>query len=237
MILTASFIQAFLVAKNIYLQHEALAKIQENARVIHYLLVETLTYQGSMGCNRIDDLNVQWDAKVDLQRWGGSPLKGLLIKQSGWPKLRREPVPDSDVLWINYTKKHYPLSAFKKEQKGDQAWRKINRWKPGRALILSNCRRLQIVMLPPDRLILEPVDPNTIQVAKLHSILLYVAATHRKDSDDEPIYALYTTDLNGRTHERVEGVEKIKLTHEPPFLKLEFLLVAGDRKQWWTWEM
>lgn len=53
------------------------------------------------------------------------------------------------------------------------------------------------------------IEPYTLSV--LHSTIYYVGDTQRKNAKGRLIYALYSTDLNGRTLELVEGVEKIEI--------------------------
>lgn len=222
MMLTLGFIQAFSVINKIYIRHESLTQIQENARSIHYILRELYTRQDAMGCNRWgSDLNIVVDPGVAEQ---------LLSKKAEKLTLRHTPIENSDWVWVNYTKKYYTLA-------------KEPRWKPGTVWVLSSCRQAELFVVEEDEAFFEELknkvwltDLTAMRLSKLHSVILYVAKTNRKNEKEEPIYALYLTDLNGRTQERVEGVEKIKVTQGEKTVKLEFLLTSPLLKQWWTWE-
>lgn len=202
LILSLSFIQAITIANNIYIKHESLTRIQENARSIHTLLREYYTRQDAMGCNRWgDDLNVVIQSGVNLN-----------IDKN---KFRHTPIVGSDIISIDYVSE------------------KIAQ-KPGTIVVLSSCRQAKIFVLQEKDLPL--TDDENLRWGQYHSVILYVAKTDRTNEKGEPVYALYSTDLNGRTQERVEGVEKIKLEQGLKSVKLQFLLTAPSLKRWWTWE-
>lgn len=222
MILTLGFIQAFSIINKIYIRHESLTQIQENARSIHYILREVYTRQDAMGCNR-------WGNDLNIVVAPGVAEK-LLSKKANVLTLRHTPIENSDWVWINYTKEYYTLS-------------KKPKWKPGTVWVLSSCRQAELFVVEEAEAFFENLknkiwltDLAVMRLSKLHSVILYVAKTDRKNAKEEPIYALYSTDLNGRTQERVEGVEKIKITQGEKSVKLEFLLTSSLLKQWWVWE-
>lgn len=213
LILTLTFIHAISIVNNVYVRHESLTRIQENARSIHTILQELYTRQDAIGCNRWgEDISVVIHPNVN---------KNVLAKKIEDLKLRRTPITESDVIWVNYTKKYKTLSEKP-------------RWKPGTILVLSSCREAELFVLEEDQVFEE--DFKNKRLSKLHSIIFYVAKTDRKNEKGEPVYALYSTDLNGRTQERIEGVEKIKVESTANSVKIQFLLTAQALKQWWTWE-
>lgn len=202
LILALSFIQVIVIANNLYVKHESLTKIQENARSIHAILREYYTRKDAMGCNRWgNDLNVFIQPGVNLN-----------VDKS---KLRHLPILDSDIISIDYVSE------------------KITQ-KFGTIVVLSSCRQAKIFVLQEKDLLL--ANDETLGLGQYHSVILYVAKTDRTNEKGEPVYALYSTDLNGQTQERVEGVEKIKLEQGLESMKLQFLLTASSLKKWWTWE-
>lgn len=221
--LMGAFIHAMGVVKNIYVRHEALCKIQENIRSIHWIVTELLTHQGGLGCNRIGR-----DVSVQVQQ-----VTGYKINANETVSLRRQPRAGSDTLWVNYVKNDYSLAAFKRMDR--------KYWTPGQTWVVFDCRWAAWVVLGEDRAVLESFPfQSELRIAKWHSVILYIAKTNRRKGNGQPVYALYTTDLNGRTHERVEGVEQLRIAQEGEhWLGIRALLVEGETQRWqyWRWRL
>lgn len=284
LILTLAFIQTMLIVKNIYCKQEALARIQENARSIHYVLGQAVIQSGIMGCNRMsDEIGLKINQGVNAERLGILPFQGIKTGNYSIPKVLKTPAPESDVLWVKYTKKYYPLAQGRSGEEGYFVIHGKPNWKKNRIVILSDCRHADIISVVEQSKRLsatmsrvyyhynprEPKNyqyPISAQMARLHSVLFYVAKTNRTNQYNEPIYALYSTDFNGKTQERVEGVEKLKFEYgvirnntlvfyptteltsneDVKVIRAHVLLnsiepVKAEQgntllRQWWTWE-
>lgn len=247
LILSLAFIQTILIVKNIYKKQEGLARIQENARSVHHIIGDAISRMGAIGCNRMsDEIGVVIRPGVNTERLGLLPFGGLTTTHS-------------DTLWIKYTQKGYPLAQASTGERGSFVIRGTPHWKENRVLILADCRHAEIFRLTEKTKVIKGgltevafKYPNThkydtsAQMARLRSVLFYVAKTSRVNQYDEPIFALYTKDYNGKTQERVEGVEAMKMEYQPKKIQIKFLLSSVEPvkseqgesvlRQWWTWE-
>lgn len=248
LILSLAFIQTILITKNIYRKQEGLARIQENARSIHHIIGDAISRTGAIGCNRMsDEMGVVIHPGVNIKRLGLQPFSELEPNRS-------------DSLWIKYTTKGYPLAVPSTGEKGYFVIHGKPNWKENRVLILSDCRHAEIFRLAENTKVIkrglsEVAFKHTAgtykydtsaQIARLRSVLFYVAKTHRVNQYNEPIFALYSKDYNGKTQERVEGVEAMKVEYKPQSIRIEFLLSSVEPvkseqgesvlRQWWTWE-
>lgn len=252
LILSLAFIQTMLIVKNIYKRQEGLARIQENARTLHHIIGELVSSSGALGCNRMtDEIGVVIHPGVNEQKLGLTPFTGID---------RQIASNTSDSLWIQYAHKGYPLAQASTGEQGYFVIHGTPHWKENRILVLSDCRHAEIFKLAEksqvvnkhfSQVAFKSVSgtyryDTSAQIARLRSVLLYVAQTGRYNEYNEPILALFSKDFNGRTQERVEGVEAMKVDYGVGTIRVQLLLssiepVRSEKgksvlRQWWTWE-
>lgn len=248
LILSLAFIQTMLVVKNIYKKQEGLARIQENARTLHHIIGELVSNSGALGCNRMgDEFGVVIHPGVNEQRLGLAPFMGVASNAS-------------DSLWVQYADRGYRLAQASTGEHGYFVIQGTPHWKENRVLVLADCRHAEIFCLAEKSKVINKhfsqvafksisgsyKYDTSAQIARLRSVLLYVAQTERFNEYNDPIYALYSKDFNGKTQERVEGVEAMKVDYGVGTIRVQLLLssiepVRSEKgksvlRQWWTWE-
>lgn len=251
LLLTLAFIQTLFIVKNISLKQQGLSIIQENARALHHMMDRAIKQNGNLICNTLSDeisLSIQDDVGLNVE----------LLPHKGKPTMLRGRKVLSDILWVKYLKKAYPAHLENNiiVIQGHPQWRK------NRILALTDCRHATFFRLTND---IEKINrsqskislsknipqPNFTMISRFHSVLYYVAETNRVDKNNQIIKALYSTDLNGKTSERIEGVEEFKVEYgmigdKAVTVKIKCLLNSIEPvkvekenrvlRQWWTWE-
>lgn len=199
--LSIMMFNAFYLTKRTMLSQQALVRLQVNARTLDYLLGKALRNSGVFGCHKLQPNSViVADKDMHLSDYGLVNSKGILgvlahqlpTDFSGSARVLRRYKKDSELLWI---------------QGGNRLSNK-SRLKSGSILAISDCRQISLFRKQ-DEMLPTVIEPYTLSV--LHSTIYYVGDTQRKNAKGRLIYALYSTDLNGRTLELVEGVEKIEI--------------------------
>lgn len=191
--LSSMMIHAFLVIKKSVLTQQALERLKVNARSIDYLLGKAIRNSGAMGCQRLGrDLLISGLT----QPYG---VKGVmpsdLKKAAGGKRVLQRAVLQSDLLWLQSAE---PLALNQRPLK------------PGTLLVHSDCQRVIFFRW-------NGSSPNEMlyssTMKRLASTVYYVGKSQHINAKGDPIYALYSTDFNGRTLELVEGVEKLEFTY------------------------
>lgn len=201
--LSIMMINAFLLTKRTVLTQQALVRLQVNARTLDYLLGKALRNSGVFGCHKLQPYSViVVDNDIRISDYGLLNTKGILgllpyqlpADFSGSERILKRYKKDSDLLWV---------------QSGNRILNNA-RNKNGSILAISDCQKISFFRQQ-DKKFPSVITPDTLSV--LHSTIYYVGGTQRKNSRGRQIYALYSTDLNGRTLELVEGVEKIEVLY------------------------
>jgi hypothetical protein len=213
-LLCIMMIQLFLFTKQCFITQQGLARIQENGLAIDHILGRAIRNSGNMGCQKLmKHRMVKWHHSIDPVAYG-------LDKQA--PMMGGDPtdaptraIPNSDILWILGSSKNYPLRhGIPQETKVDFIINQA-KIKPGSIGVLADCRHADFFRVSPkpdqQKLTLSQAYPPHSTFSIFSSTLYYVGNTNRKNANQEPIYALYSTDLNGRTLELVEGIENFEL--------------------------
>jgi len=244
-------IQLFTTIKQIFSKQHALAHIQENARVIQSLLGDAIAFSGNIGCSAFTpEIAVSIHEGVDGNHYGLIPFVPIIgvseekIKNNPLsPKtLTMRILSESDIIWIKSTKSK-KQKAFKNT-----------------VIAVSDCAQVDFIKIS-DKLeegILSKKYPENKFVGALTSQLFYVGDTGRKNNKGNPIYALYSTDLNDQTLELAEGVKALKILYgtgvghartygnfeqvtdwnQISCVKVSVLLSAIEEEiqSWWTYE-
>ncbi len=188
---------AFLLIKKSLLTQQGLTRIQMNARTIDYLLGKAIRNSGVFGCQRLSaDMNNQ-------------PLKGITYQDIPHAlranrKVMKRIVPESDILWLQASHKSYPLATYAQT---------LAQLKSGTVVVLTDCQKMTAFNVMPETIIDTQSYAATATLSVLSSTVYYVAQSSRKNAQGKPIFALYSTDFNGRTLELVEGVEQLRFTY------------------------
>ncbi|MBS0288319.1 MAG: PilW family protein [Proteobacteria bacterium] len=233
--LIAASLQAFLVTKQVFIKQNAIARIQENARIIHFILGRAIAASGNLGCNAFSpDLSIVNLSEVQSDNiMLMPPVKLMGVKYSELQnhhflsqKTKNRIKPNTDILLIKGVKEPVPISSI------DYALKSIKlngtlKVKPNQLLAMSDCaqvifaRALSSEQLKGNSQILFKAPVNQQHDGLLHhgmvglfsSQLFYIGDTGRLNANGAKIEALYTTDLNGRTLELVEGVEQMNISY------------------------
>lgn len=204
-VLLLMIVNTFFVVKKMFITQQGLLRIQINARTIDYLLGRAIRNSGTVGCQRLQA------NKQLLQPYGfcNDPLKGISYAEipnhlrSARKTLQRL-VPESDMLWIQASHKDYSLSK----------WEYLSsKLKEGTIVIVTDCQAMTVYKTMPNLTINTASYAPSATVSILSSTVYYVAESLRKNSQGQPILALYSTDFNGRTIELVEGVAKLEFSY------------------------
>lgn len=229
-------IEVFLTTKKVFIKQNAIARIQENARVINYLLGNELATSGNMGCNAIGPdysmVNLSEKQVNNMLFVPNAKIVGLTYDQLQKnpflnQKIKKRIKPTSDILLVKRIKNPMPINAI------DYKYNTINirgylKIKKDQILVISDCAQAIFVKTAES----EQLKGNTLikfspqltlahqglvqqgMAGRLSSQLFYIGNTGRLNANGTQIEALYSTDLNGRTLELAEGVEQMEVKYE-----------------------
>jgi len=200
--ISSMMFNAFFFIKKCVLTQQALIRVQVNARSIDYLLGKALRNSGALGCQRLhQNLIISADQGVTLMDYGLTHTQGIkgvlptdLPKALGASKrILQRAVVQSDMLWL---------------QTGAPFLQGTRVIKQGTLLVDGDCQRVTFYHWQE-----QGTYKPSATVKRVASTVYYVGKTKRNNEMGNPIYALYSTDVNGRTLELVEGVEKLVFTY------------------------
>lgn len=222
-----------------YQLQAGLARIQENGRIVNSLLGLPIQQAGNIGCNAFrEDLMFCPQDGIDVKNYGlvlTERLLGLnrdeLINNNLVPKMVADRVIlNSDIIWIKSVSKRYKI--FQKKEYGPTLYVRGNiSLKPHQIFFISTCTQLQAfkakdrveangtssltkIHLDTSRKFhIKKIASPSLELSIFSSKIFYVGKTSRLNSNGDEIDALYSTDLNGRTIELVEGVERMKIRY------------------------
>lgn len=211
LIIIGASLQIFLTVKKLTMLQQGIARIQENARIASILLQEQITTSGNFGCNRLaEDLAIKVSPDIDAKIFGLDNHKGLegahfsKLKSEVKKRVKRK-VTSSDILWIKRVRDKHLF--FNKTAR--------SALEKGVIIVISDCNQVNVLRNKPNDKeteyeFMRKYTENT-EIGILSSTLLYVGNTYRKNANGSPINSLYSTDINGRTLELVEGAEDFKV--------------------------
>lgn len=194
-IIIAAAIQILIITKQNYLLQQGLARIQENVRAMSYLLGDAVRSSGTIGCNAFNqEMKVSISNEIDAAAIGLDPFVGIQgVSPSALEKnpyfqaqAKKRLQINSDILWLKSVRQpRYPVKAHQ-------------------ILCEADCIQASFFFAG---------GSNPAQAGVLASVVYYIAKTLRVNGNGQPIYALYSTDLNGYTRELVEGVEQLDILY------------------------
>ncbi len=235
MVICAATLQAFLTAKQLLMAQQALARLQENARVASVLLGEYIESSGSLGCNAFgEDLSIHIAPNIDPKLFGLNHRARIIAVNDDIKKklplssqVRNRMKPDSSLLWILNTKKNTTLDSKITDKTDHLIVKGHLKLKQGQIIVLSDCSHVDFlkalksefnhnskmtkIMISTQKHSFNKHYDNSAEVGVLSSKIVYVGNTARVNANGHPIDALYSTDLNGRTLELIEGVEFLQV--------------------------
>lgn len=191
-LLVTMMCHAFFLLKKNALTGQALARVAVNARTIDYLLGKALRNSGSFGCYTLmGDFPLTSNKDIILQDYGllkSRGIKGVVVSelpQHSGKRVSKRAANNSDLLWLQWGE---PYQQHVKQ---------------GTLFVIADCQQALVTLQP----------PNMGKHSLLVSNIYYAGKTKRLNAKGKPIYALYSTDFNGRTVELVEGVLKLNFTY------------------------
>ncbi|MGD9591310.1 MAG: PilW family protein [Candidatus Berkiella sp.] len=234
-ILSGACIQTFLTMKQLFIKLNAIARIQENARAISVVMGESLESAGALGCNAFEHNHV-------IYYEGFNPKSMLLLPRSrvlgvDLASMEQESVlskrilarikPENDIIAIKTVQnwQHVEKVDAKEHQIVLDGFVKIPK---DRIICLSDCAksvcmRIKEVQHRASKTIIRLnsqsnfferfVFSKNVLYGELAIQVFYIGRTNRTSISGNPIDALYMTDINGRTLELVEGLEKMKIEY------------------------
>lgn len=230
--------QLFLSLKQINQYQYGIARIQENMQVASHLLGNWVRSAGDYGCNRMDAhrrLNVI--GNIDTKHLGINRASAIefvdiseLVDNPFFSKYAFSRCKkNSDLLWLKRVTNFYPLADYTQEKEPVISVVGNPNYKKGDILFLMDCQSIDVIQVMEDITSKRPTVINTniesdiaglklskvyspsAEIGKFESVILYVADTLRKNQSGDPIYALFSTDLNGNTLELIEGVDDMRV--------------------------
>lgn len=231
-VVACASLQVFLTFKQIYMTQQALARIQENARIMSVILGEAIESSGSIGCNAFrEDISFYVSPSIDRNHFGlyrdqrirGTSLEALKSDPISYRLLSKRISADSDILWIKTIRKFYPLLHSPSKEDVFLWVRGVRKLKKDQIISLSDCGYVDFLKVAEEAGSSEQIKifPHSFSkqygmgasVGVLSSTFFYVGKTKRNNLNGYPIMALYGTDLNGRTLELIEGVEHFEVKY------------------------
>ncbi|MBN9289236.1 MAG: hypothetical protein BGO43_01390 [Gammaproteobacteria bacterium 39-13] len=236
-IVVGASLQVFLTFKQVYMTQQGLARIQENARILNMILGEVIQASGNIGCNAFrEDISFYVPPHIDsihfglerTQRIRGISIEALKSDPISYRLLSKRISPDSDILWVKTIKKNRSLihpASFLDAVLWIKGPPKLYK---NQILCLSDCSHADFIKVYEDvnrgdRYSSVPIKifPGALSkqygqgasIGVLSSTFFYVGKTNRNNQNGYPVMALYSTDLNGRTLELIEGVEHFEVRY------------------------
>lgn len=254
-VICTATLQAFITSKQILMAQQALARLQENARIAYLLFGENIESSGSLGCNSFSgDVSFNIASNIDPNRYGLQHRSGIIavkeamLKQfSLSEKLKSRMKPESDILMIQRTRKKLGIVSKVANDEGLLEVIGHLKLKPEQIITLSDCSHIDFVKIQKVDLLENKkitkiwFKPKSLPMSKhyvnaemgiLSSKLLYVGKSGRVNENGHPVDALYCTDLNNRTLELIEGVEHLQISYGISSHN-NFVFYSGDEISDW----
>jgi hypothetical protein len=238
-LLTTATIQIFLQVKKMNQYQQGVTRIQENIQTTSILLGQLVRGAGDYGCNRLDEgsiFQVVGDIAPDeigLNRATSiepitysSLIKNNYMTTSALARID----PGSDILWTRRIERFFKLNDYEEAHQNKITVLGQPTYKQNDIVLLSDCQNMDVLKVAKNVSVndskptsdiyvdfdsatqaLSKLYPPSAKLGKIESEVLYIGNTMRKNQKGNPVYALYETDLNGRTLELVEGIEQMDI--------------------------
>jgi len=236
-LIAGATIQIFLTIKKMNQYQQGLTRIQENIQTTSLLIGRLVRGAGDYGCNRLDENitfhivgnilpnEMGFNRTTAIEPISYSDLaQNNYITHSALSRIDRE----SDILWIRRIGKFFKLNDYEEAYKNKLTVVGQPKYKKDDILLLSDCQNMDVLKVAQSVQVnykqptsdiyidfdnatqsLSKLYPPSSKLGKIESDVIYIGNTMRHNQKGFPVYALYMTDLNGRTLELVEGVEQM----------------------------
>lgn len=217
---------------------DGLMRINNNMQAASFFLGQAIRGAGHYGCTPLtQEAILSADPSLPIEQLGlnrqtavstltyEALAKNTLVNQSVLSRVD----PESDILWLRGVYQFYAIADF--EAGVDNTVFMIGQpnFKHRDILVLSDCQSIDILEVAQEAAIfsndrakihfrvptqqqgLSKLYPPSAKIGKLSSQLIYVGYTGRSNQANQAIKGLYVTDLNGRTLELIEGVERLEV--------------------------
>jgi len=238
-LIAGATIQIFLMIKKMNQYQQGVTRIQENIQATSMLIGQLVRGAGDYGCNRLDNNaifhvvgNISADEMGFNRDTAIEPILYSALTQNNYmtnSALSRID-KDSDILWIRRIEKFFKLNDYEDAYQNKLTVVGQPQYKQDDILLLSDCQNMDVLKVAQNVNVnynrptsdiyvdfdstaqsLSKLYPPSAKLGKIESEVLYIGNTMRRNQKGFPVYALYMTDLNGRTLEMVEGVEQMEL--------------------------
>lgn len=224
-------IQLLLTAKKAIMQQHALVRVHNNQQAFSWVLSQAVYQAGQLPCSTLRT-NLSWQANQPKQFDQLVANRGIdivypsAVKSIPWltKNWQARLAPHLPLIWLSFTEQSYPLlDSFQVEQPMLVTQGNIH-WTRGNWLIIDDGIKVSLVqvdkdircyanqktcsvMVRPFKQALSHLYHPGAQVALLESNLYFIASSQRFNQDDQTIFSLYESRLNGDTQEILEGVD------------------------------
>lgn len=256
LIVATSSLQVFLTFKQVFMTQQALSRIQENARIMSDILGKSVNEAGNLGCNAFrEDMSFHIAPDIDPQFYGLYPHQRLLGITRDFlqntlqldKRILQRAIPDSDFLWINSVKKQYPLIEGTMGEYGYILFQGSPKLKGGEVIAISDCSHVDFIKAQglehtknqnisklsfSNKFLLSKYFQAGSTIGVLNSTIYYIGKSGRTNANGNPICALYSTDVNGRTYELIEGAEYLQINYGILSNKVISFVTRDKVKDW-----
>jgi len=238
LLIALAALQAFILIKQMTMMQQAMARLQENGRMINSILGEAIANAGTIGCNgfnthtplRVHGISAKNYGILADQRLLGISREALFDNKKKKKNVLSRMAPESDILWIKNVTAHYPIENIATQSatlKGVVPWLA----KDHGVVVIADCAQSDFLALKND---VQPLGKGlsslnlTVDSAQweagrykkgakmglLSSTLFYVGRAAHKNAQNNPVWALYASDLNApHAYQLLEGVEFLSLRY------------------------
>jgi type IV pilus assembly protein PilW len=201
-------------------------EVDNNARIALNWLAYDIRMAGFIGCANLEEIPFFEEQNLlthSLLGWHQGNTQGL-------PPPTQKSIKASDILYLHYADPvRIPIIAA---QNNKVQFAQRSNFSPDTVLMLSDCRHAELLQL--NKVRLKHVYQTDAEVSPFYRLVYYVGQTNRKNSYQQPIYALYRQDLHAKAHptELVENVEKLELYYGIPNKGLLQYVPAHQVRDW-----
>lgn len=233
--ISAGMLQCLLIYKKHQQTISGLDMIQTNTLTYHTMMAKKVHQAHSAGCLWLDHHAVMrfHDEKMAevFKLQPNVPIQKLsfteLSQCSLFPKYLLSRIKkDSEILWVSNFTQSTPLSVDAYYTQTKVMLQKPINCKAKQVVAIHDCQHIDFIKIQQTPSLEGKASRQAIplasqyptlskvyhtynaQLSVLESAIYLVADTLRKNKKGQSIYALYMVDLNGRTIELIEGIEK-----------------------------
>lgn len=219
------------------------AQLQENGRLVSYILSRDLRMAGFIGCGKLT-LNIGLP----------SSLNGYSGEINSWnpalpTTLKKSVLPETDVISLYYLALTPVVSLQLGTQYNQLTVGETPKFKVNDMMLISDCSHAEIFKLgsvqqqtKQKQQILVPTQnlnylyKTTDELGMLVKNTYFIGNTGRQDALHQPITAFYVEDISGKNHEIVPNVVNMKIFYALKNAKEPLYFTAAQISQNKTWD-